>query len=79
MFKLEIRQATLKDFDFVLLLLQQLWPDKELNSNTIRSVFSHCLNSDDCKYFVAEMEEKVVGFCSLTIKNSLWQEGYMGY
>ena len=79
MYECVIRQALIGDFDSVFPLLRQLWQDKELDKNALRTIFTRCLDSDIEKYFVAEKDGRVIGFCSFTIKNSLWQEGYIGY
>lgn len=79
MVKIIIRAADIKDFDDIYLLLMQLWPDKELNKNDLIAVFSSGIKSQNYLYFCAELNSKAIGFCSLTYKNSLWQEGYIGY
>ena len=77
--KAKIRTAEIKDFDDVFLLLPQLWPDKELNKNNLNEVFSSGIGFPNYEYFCAEINGKVIGFCSLVIKNSLWYEGLLGY
>ena len=74
-----IRSAGIKDFDNIYLLLQQLWPDKKLNKNNLMVIFSRGIDSQNDLYFCAELNGKVIGFCSLAFKNSLWQEEYIGY
>ncbi len=74
-----IRTADIKDFDDIYQLLQQLWPDKELNKNDLMAIFSRGIKSQNDLYFCAELNSKVIGFCSLIYKNSLWQEGHIGY
>lgn len=74
-----IRAVDTKDFDDIYLLLQQLWPDKELNKKDLMEIFSRGIKSQNELYFCAELNGKVIGFCSLGFKNSLWQEGYIGY
>jgi ribosomal protein S18 acetylase RimI-like enzyme len=75
----EIRIATKEDFDGIFLLLQQLWPNKELDKNALMTVFRRGLDYRSNIYFCAEINSTVVGFCSLIIRNSLWQEGFLGY
>ena len=74
-----IRTADIKDFDDIYLLLQQLWPDKELNKNKLMAIFSRGIESQNDLYFCAELNGKVIGFYSLGFKNSLWQEGHIAY
>lgn len=72
-----IRNAEINDFDEIFLLLKQLWPDRKLNKRSLQNVFEHLIKSDHEELFCAEIEGKMVGFCTLAIRNSLWQEGYM--
>lgn len=74
-----IRTADIKDFDDIYLLLKQLWPDKELNKNDLMVIFSCGIKSQNYLYFCAELNCKVIGFCSLVFKKSLWQEGCIGH
>src|ERR1700733_4753613 len=74
-----IRQCNGADFERIFALLEQLWPDKTLDSDAIRRVYSRGLASDLQQYLCAVEDEIVVGFCSLTIKNNLWQGGYLGH
>lgn len=67
------------DFEQVLKLLGQLWPGKTLYKKKLRQVFLRGLKSKLQCYLCARTETKIVGFVSLTIKNSLWQQGYIGH
>lgn len=73
----DIRTCRPEDFAGVLRLLAQLWPNQSLDSNRIRSVFDRALASDRQIYLCATIHDQVVGFGSLTIKNNLWQQGYL--
>jgi len=70
-----IRNVKRSDFDSVYPLFSQLWPDKKLNKSSLKKVFLKSIKSDSDKYFCAAIDNKITGFCSITIKNSLWQEG----
>jgi len=74
---LEIRSCCAEDFDDVARLLRQLWPDKPTDLPSLRSVFERALVSDSQRYICAVEDGKLIGFGSLTIKNNLWQEGYI--
>ena len=76
MHKTKIKLATVEDFDNILPLLHQLWPEKELHKGALMEVFVRGINSNNDDYFCVEMGGRIIGFCSLTIMNSLWQEGY---
>ncbi len=77
--KVQIRKATIKDFDAIFLLLKQLWVDKELHANDMKRVYARAIDSNSDEYFCTEVDGRIIGFCSLTIKNSLWQEGYIAH
>jgi ribosomal protein S18 acetylase RimI-like enzyme len=74
-----IRAAQPEDFEEVFALLGQLWPDKPLHREPLHNIFDQALTSDNEVYLCACRGAKVVGFCTLTIKSSLWQEGDLGY
>lgn len=74
-----IRDSEIEDFNDVFLLFKQLWPNKELNYQDLKTVFNRGIPSDNDKYICAELDNKVVGFCSFAIVNNFWQEGYIAY
>ena len=76
---IDIRACTRADFEQILELLQQLWPEKILDRDAIGCVYSRALASDLQRYLCAVESDSVVGFCSLTIKNNLWQAGYLAH
>ena len=76
---IQIRECSSADFDEVVMLLHQLWPDKPLNTQSLRLVYDHALSSENQKYLCAVENNKVIGFGSLIIKNNLWQEGNLGH
>lgn len=75
----EIRECTGEDFEEIVRLLRQLWPSKKLDPSNLRAAFERGLRSDTQKYLCARNGDGIVGFCSLTLKNSLWQEGYLAH
>ena len=74
---LTIRTYRNEDFEGVLKLLAQLWPNKMLDRNLLLEVFQRALASDRQVYLCAIVQAQVVGFGSLTVKNNLWQQGYL--
>jgi len=74
-----IRKCTSADFQQIFGLLQQLWPDKKLDSEALSRVYHRGLTSDLQRCICAVDDENVIGFCSLTLKNNLWQAGYLGH
>ena len=74
----EIRYCKQDDFDSVLNLLRQLWPDLILDVSALHVVYEQAIIANTQKLIVGIADEQVVGFCSLTIKNNLWQAGNLG-
>ncbi len=76
---IQIGPCRAEDFDGVLALLRQLWPDQPLDRDALRAVYDRALASDSQVYLCAREGERVIGFGSLTMKNNLWQAGYLGH
>jgi GNAT superfamily N-acetyltransferase len=76
---LQIRQCSIEDFEEVVKLLGQLWPDKTIDTAALQTVFARSVASECQVYLCAADDNRIIGFASLTIKNSLWQEGYLGH
>lgn len=66
-------------FDGVYNLLCQLWPSKILNKSDCFEVLDRGLHSNNQVYTCAFVDNKLAGFCSLTITNSLLVCGSLGY
>ncbi len=75
----QIRNCTEHDFRQILNLLGQLWPDVQLDVERLKQTFVKGLDSECQSYVCAEIDSKVVGFCSLTVRNSLWQQAGLGH
>jgi glucosamine-phosphate N-acetyltransferase len=75
---INIRNCSADDFEGVQKLLQQLWPDRNFNVKDLREVYERALSSPNQKLMAAVAPDRIVGFCSLTIKNNLWQAGNLG-
>ncbi len=76
---IQTRECRTEDFDSVVALLRQLWPDKQLDPVALRRVYDRTLASDRQVYLCAESGKQIVGFGSLTIKSNLWSEAFVGY
>jgi glucosamine-phosphate N-acetyltransferase len=75
----EIHEVVLNDFDEIIKLLKQLWPDKTLDCDALTKIISIGIGSKDSIYLCTKIDNKVVGFCSLIIRESLWQEDLVGH
>jgi glucosamine-phosphate N-acetyltransferase len=76
--QINIRYVTETDFSEIFCLLEQLWPNKKLDFDKMLFVFNRNLTADYKRLICAEINSKIVGFCSLTIKDNLWQQGLLG-
>jgi glucosamine-phosphate N-acetyltransferase len=71
----QVRKCTNADFEQVASLLMQLWPGKKQNLSKLRGAYDRAMASTSQRYFCAIDSGNVVGFCSVSMKNSLWEEG----
>lgn len=76
---MKIRDCTAADIGRIYELLGSLWPDIDVHTTEMRRCFERDLQSPNQKYVCAVLDEEVVGFCSLNIKNNLWQQGLVGH
>ena len=73
-----VRRCRPEDFDGVVELLRQLWPDRPLDIVALRDVFRRGLESDRQAYLcAADADGKLVAFGSLSMRNSIWQQGWL--
>lgn len=73
--EINVRYSKPKDFNDIFYLLNQVWPDKELNSYYLKEAFERDVESNAYEYICAEADGRVVGFCALSIVNNFWYEG----
>ncbi|MDR1645455.1 MAG: GNAT family N-acetyltransferase [Tannerellaceae bacterium] len=76
---LEIRPCINEDYKFVFELLKQLWLEMELDNEALYISYKKALDSDNQFLIVGIVDKIIIGFCSLTIKNNLWQAGNIGH
>jgi PhnO protein len=65
--------------DGIFLLLKQLWPGKEINTQKVSSIITENSSSPFYEYLVAKSGETVVAFVSFSMKNNIWQEGKIAH
>ncbi|MDR1356771.1 MAG: GNAT family N-acetyltransferase [Tannerellaceae bacterium] len=75
---IEIRRLTIEDLNGLIKLLEQLWPDKSIDTDAVGGVIEKGLKNVYQVYICATDNEKLIGYCSLTIKNSLWMSANLG-
>ena len=76
--KLQIRSCTPDDFTSVFNLFGQLWPSLELDYHALYAVYERALSSVTQHLIVGVVEDRIVGFCSLSLKNNFWKAGCIG-
>ena len=75
-----IRQCTKQDFEDVYRLLKQLWQENNLDKEAMQKAYVNGIESNNQELLCYEYNnKKLIGFCSLTIKNNLWQQGRMAH
>jgi len=75
---ISVKPCGAEDFDSVIALLRQLWPEKVLDVPALRKVYDAALVSDRQRYVCAVDGQRIVGFGSLTIKSNLYH-AVVGY
>jgi ribosomal protein S18 acetylase RimI-like enzyme len=60
-------------------LFPQLWPDAKLSKSNLRLAFRRALTSEHQYYLCAVDKKAIFGFCSLSIRSSLWQQGSIAH
>ena len=75
---LQIRSCKLDDFASIFSLFKQLWPNLELDYAGLYAVYARALSSEVQHLIVGVQEDRIVGFCSLSLKNNFWKPGCIG-
>jgi GNAT superfamily N-acetyltransferase len=76
---IQIRPTKPEDFDETIPLLRQLWPAKPLDLKAARDIFERGLASDKRAHLCAWHGDRIVGFCTIVIRDCLWLQGDVGY
>jgi|BarGraNGADG00312_2_1021985.scaffolds.fasta_scaffold125735_1 GNAT superfamily N-acetyltransferase len=75
----DIRDCSAGDFEQVLELLQQLWPEADLDGPRLEKVFAASREVDTDECFCAVEDDRIIGFCTMSVKNSLLFAGLAVY
>jgi N-acetylglutamate synthase-like GNAT family acetyltransferase len=75
-----IRKARSEDFKEIYVLLKQLWEgdEKEFNEKKLEHMFNRMLTSELRELICAEIDNNIVGYCALSMKEDLYEEGICG-
>jgi GNAT superfamily N-acetyltransferase len=74
-----IRPTKREDFDEILPLLKQLWPANPIDLKAARDIFTRGLASDQRAYLCACQDGRIIGFCTVIVRDCLWLQGDVGY
>jgi GNAT superfamily N-acetyltransferase len=74
-----IRPTRQEDFDDILPLLRQLWPANPIDLKAARDIFTKGLASDQRAHLCACQDGRIIGFCTLVVRDCLWLQGDVGY
>ncbi len=75
---IKIRNLIIEDLYGLVMLLEQLWIGKLIDKDGVKKVIEKGLKSDNQIYICATDDEKIIGYCSLTVKNNLWMTANLG-
>ena len=75
----EIRESRPEDFGQMLELLVQLWPESDLDAARLQAVFEASLASETDENLCAVEDDRIIGFCTINVKNSLLFAGLAAY
>jgi len=76
---IHLRAMQPQDFDEIVPLLKQLWPARTIDVPAARALFERGLASDRRAYLCACQGDRIVGVCTLIIRDCLWLQGDVGY
>ena len=74
-----IRPAKPTDFEHIYSLLQQLWSEKILSKNKINGIYRHLLQRKDSINLVFTIDNKVVGFSSVELREDFHIQDLTGF
>lgn len=76
---MEVRNATLADFDAAFAYIEKLWTYNNYDKAEIRNVYQQVLaNENDFAFFLFDGNQPV-GFCHGTYFNTFWTSGLLCY
>ena len=76
---MEIRNATMEDFDLAFDYIEKLWTANTYDKEVIRKVYKEVLEKEDDFAFLLFDKGKARGFCHGTYFNTFWESGKTCY
>lgn len=77
--QIKVRAAREQDYDGVFPLLQELWPDRDLDKDVMHCVFKNSIAAENDFMFVAADGGRIVGFVAGDVSNNFYHEGLLCY
>jgi GNAT superfamily N-acetyltransferase len=74
-----IRRASPEDFPAIFELLQQLWPNLSLDRTKMADAVAVGAKTQNQFHFCRVVDQRIVGFATLAVVYSLWQQAAIGY
>jgi len=74
---IEIRNSIPEDLNVVFSLLQQLWPNRQLNKELLGKAFLNSFNIEGHIIRLACSGDEVIGLCALSLRNNLYAQGIL--
>ena len=75
---IKVRKLTIHDVKYLISLLEQLWIGKQIDPFVVKRIIEKGLSNGYQVYICATDNKKLIGYCSLTIKNNLWMLSNLG-
>ncbi len=71
--------AKLADFDSIFVLIHQLWPKAQFSKNKTQQIYANLLQRKDTISIVFKMQNKVVGFAYVELRDDFHVQGKVGH
>jgi GNAT superfamily N-acetyltransferase len=74
-----IDDCTASDSEAAFFLLKQLWPEKNLDQQKLARLFREVIEARSRVLLCAKLQDRMVGFGSMTLKAHFFHEGLIGW
>ncbi len=75
---IKIQKPKKGDFGEIYLLIKQLWPHRNFDKKKLNKIYLKGLFNERKEFLIAKYNEKIVGFVSLSIRESFEEQGKVG-
>lgn len=74
-----ILKAKESDFESILILLNQLWPNHKFSKKKTQTTFFKTLKMNNIINLVLKKQDKIIGFASIKFSDDLYEQGKIGF